>query len=127
MISNSIPAQTTFICLTYEYSIVKYCMLDCINLNQLLDRVVSGACFLSGAVLNCDFFHRRSVAVLCMLYKIRCNPKHPLCGALPVPCVPVRIARGALIARISVYFCASTLQNQTVSQDFYSPLSISLE
>ena len=26
-----------------------------------------------------------------MLYKIRCNPKHPLCGALPVTYVPVRL------------------------------------
>ena len=64
----------------------------------LLDRVASGACFTAGGVLNCDLFHRRSVAVLCMLYKIRCNPKHPLCGALPVPYVPVRVTRGALIA-----------------------------
>ena len=46
---------------------------------------------------NCDLSHRRSVAVLCMLYKIRCNPKHPLCGALPVPYVPVQVTRGALI------------------------------
>ena len=29
--------------------------------------------------------------------------------------------------RTSVYFCTSPLQNHTVSQDFYSPLSISLE
>ena len=49
-------------------------------------------------VLNCDLSHRRSVAVLCMLYKIRCNPKHPLCCCLPVPYVPVRVTRGALIA-----------------------------
>ena len=55
-------------------------------------------CFLAGCVLNCDISHRRSVVVLCMLYKIRCNPKHPLCGALPVPYVPVRVTRGALIA-----------------------------
>ena len=26
-----------------------------------------------------------------MLYKIRCNPMHPLYGALPVPYVPVRV------------------------------------
>ena len=45
---------------------------------KLLDRVVSGACFIAGGVLNCDLSHRRSVAVLCMLYKIRCNPMHPL-------------------------------------------------
>ena len=38
---------------------------------KLVDRVVSGACFLAGGVLNCDLSHRRSVAVLCMLYKIR--------------------------------------------------------
>ena len=48
---------------------------------ELLDRVVSGACFLAGGVLNCNLSHRRSVAVLCMLYKIRCNPtdEHTLC------------------------------------------------
>ena len=33
-----------------------------------------------------------------MLYKIRCNLKHPLCGALPVPYVPVRATSSALIA-----------------------------
>ena len=41
---------------------------------KLLDRVVSGARFISGGVFECDISHRRSVAVLCMLYKIRCNP-----------------------------------------------------
>ena len=65
---------------------------------KLLDCVVSGTCFIAGGVLNCDLSHRRSVAVLCVLYKIRCNPKHPLCGALPVPYVPVQVTRGALIA-----------------------------
>ena len=47
--------------------------------------------------------HRRSVAVLCMLYKIRCNPMHPLNGALPGPYVPVRVTRGALIAHRYTY------------------------
>ena len=65
--------------------------------------VVSGACLLAGGVLNCDLSHRRSVAVLCMLYKIRCNPKNPLCGALPVPYMPVRVTRGALIAHRYTY------------------------
>ena len=45
---------------------------------KLLDRAVSGARFLTGGVFECDIAHRRSVAVLCMLYKIRCNPVHPL-------------------------------------------------
>ena len=80
-----------------------YTVLQCgvrlpIHTLKILDRVVSGACFLAFGVLNCDLSHRRSVAVLCMLYKIRCNPKHPLCGALPVPYVPVRVTRGALIS-----------------------------
>ena len=70
---------------------------------KLLYRVVSGACFLAGGVLNCDLSHRRSAAVLCMLYKIRCIPKHPLCGALPVPYVPVRVTRGALIAHLYTF------------------------
>ena len=60
--------------------------------------VVSGAYFLAGGVLNCDLSHRRSFSVLYMLYKIRCNPKHPLCGALPVPYVSVWVTRGALIS-----------------------------
>ena len=65
---------------------------------KLLDRVVSGACFIAGGVLNCDLSHRRSVAVVWLwLYKIRCKPKHPLCGALPVPYAPVRVSRGAFI------------------------------
>ena len=40
---------------------------------KLLDRTVSGARFLTGCVFECDIAHRRSVAVLCMLYKIRCK------------------------------------------------------
>ena len=70
---------------------------------ELLDRVVSGVCFLAGGVLNCNLSHRRSVGVLCMLYKIRCNPMHPLCGALPVPYVPVWVTRGTLIAHQYTY------------------------
>ena len=64
---------------------------------------VSGACFIAGGVLNCNLSHRRSVAMSCMLYKIRCNPLHPLCGALPVPDVPVRVTRGAFIAHRYTY------------------------
>ena len=48
-------------------------------------------------MFECDLAYRRSVAVLCMLYKIRCNPLHPLYGVLPVPYVPVRVTRGAVI------------------------------
>ena len=55
---------------------------------KLLDGVVSGACFLT------VYLH---VAVLCMLYKIRCNPMHSLYGPLPVPYVSVQVTRGALV------------------------------
>ena len=41
---------------------------------KLLDRTVSGARFLTGGVFECDIAYRRSVAVLCMMYKIRCTP-----------------------------------------------------
>ena len=92
---------------------------------KLLDRVVSGACFIAGGMLNCDLSHRRSVAVLCMLYRIRCNPKHPLCGALPVPYVPARV-NTRCFDRTSVYFCASPLQNLAVPLEFYIPFSVSL-
>ena len=34
----------------------------------------------------------------CMLYVIRSNPMHPLCGALPKLCVLVLVTRGALVA-----------------------------
>ena len=70
---------------------------------RLLDRVVSGASFLTGGVFECDIAHRRSVAVLCMLYKIRYNPMHPLYGALPVPYVPVRVTRCAVIVHRFTY------------------------
>ena len=43
---------------------------------KLLDHVVSGARFQTGGVFECDIAHRRSVAVLCMLYKIRYNLMH---------------------------------------------------
>ena len=64
---------------------------------KLLDRVVSGASFLTECVFECDLAHRRSVAVLSMLYKIRCNPMHPLYVALPDPYLPVR-SHGDVVA-----------------------------
>ena len=68
---------------------------------KLLDRAVSGPRFLTVGVFECDIAHRRSVAVLCMLYKIRYNPLHPLNGALPGPYVPARITRCALVHRLA--------------------------
>ena len=54
-------------------------------------------------MFECDIVHRRSVPVLCMLYKIRCNPVHPLNGDLPGPYVPARVTGGALVAHRYTY------------------------
>ena len=70
---------------------------------KLLDCAVNGTQFLTGGVFECDIAHSRSVAVLCMLYKIRCNPMHPLNDALPGPYVPVWVTCGALIAHWYTY------------------------
>ena len=70
---------------------------------KLLDRAVSDAWFVTAGVFECDIAHRRSVAVLCMLYKIMCNPMHPLNDALPGSYVPVLVTRGALVARRYTY------------------------
>ena len=91
---------------------------------RLLDRVVSGASFLTGGVFECDLAHRRSMAVLCMLYKIRCNPMHPLYGALPVPYVPMRVTRAAVIAHRYTY---APPRCKTSQYDFYSLVSVSVE
>ena len=49
----------------------------------LLDRVVTKAVTLSGALVVCDLKHRRRVAALCKFYKIYCIPNHALEAALP--------------------------------------------
>ena len=65
---------------------------------KLLYRVVRSAGFLAGGVLECNLAHRRSVAELCMLFKIKSNPMHSLSGALSLPYVLARATRGALVA-----------------------------
>ena len=54
-------------------------------------------------MFECDIAHRRSVAVLCMLYKIWCNLMYPLNDALPGQYVPVRVTRDALVAHRHTY------------------------
>ena len=53
---------------------------------------------LAGGVLHCKLAHRRSVAELCMPFKIKSNPMYPLSCALHLPYVPARVTRGALVA-----------------------------
>ena len=68
-----------------------------------MDRVVRNAGFLAGGVSEFNLAHRRSVAELCMLFKINSNPMHPLSGAsfkqcINMPYVPARVTRCALVA-----------------------------
>ena len=84
-----------FVLPVLEYCSAVWCSAAETHL-KLLDRAVSGAWFLTGGVFECDFAHRRSMAVICMIYKIRCKAMHTLHGALPGPYVPVRVTRGAL-------------------------------
>ena len=112
-----------FVLPVWEYCSAVWCSAADTHLN-LLDRVVSSACFLAGGVLNCDLSHRQSVTVLCMLYKIRCNPKHPLCGALPVPYVPVRVTHDSLIAHRYTFVLPRCRTSQYCRT--FIPLSVSL-
>ena len=115
-----------FVLPVLEYYSAVWCSAADTHL-KLLDRPVSGARFLTGGVFECDISYRRSVAVLCVLDKIRCNPVHPLNGALPGPYVPLRITRGALVAHRYPYAPPRCRTLQYVQQDFYSLLGVPLE
>ena len=52
-----------FVLPVLEYCSAVWCLAADAHL-KLLDRVVSGARFLTGGVFECDIAHRRSVAVL---------------------------------------------------------------
>ena len=71
-----------FVLPIFEYCSAVWCSVADTHL-KLLDHAVSGAWFLTGGVFDCDIAHHLSVAVLCMLYMIRCNPMHPLIDTLP--------------------------------------------
>ena len=75
---------------------------------KLLDRVVSGACFISRGVFECNIAHRRSLAVLCILYKM-----HNFHGDVSWCCTCVVRARYVRFCRTSVYLCASAQYRRT--------------
>ena len=59
-----------------------------------------------------------------MLYKIRCNPMHPLYGAQPEPYVPVGVMHSAVITHRYTYEplrCRTSQYHGT-----FIPLSVSL-
>ena len=82
--------------------------------------------FFTRGVFECHLAHCRSVAVFCMPYMIRYKPMHPLYGVLPVPYVPVRGKRCALVAhRYTTY--TPLAAELAVSQDFCLLVSVSVE
>ena len=92
---------------------------------KLLDRAVSGVRFLTGGVVECDIAHHRSVAVLCILYKIRCNPMHLLNDVLPGLYVQVQVTLAALVTHQYTYVpprCQKSQYRRTCS-----PLSVPLQ
>ena len=89
-----------------------------------LDRVVRSAGFLAGGVVECNLAYRRSVAELCMLFKIKSNPMHPLSGALPLPYMPALVTRGALFAHRHS-FAPPRCRTSQCRRSFV-PLSVSL-
>ena len=106
-----------------EYCSAVWCSAADTHL-KLLDPAVSGTLFQTGSLFECDISRRRSVAILFMLYKIRCNPVHPLKVALPRPYVPVRVIRGALVSHRYTYSpprCRTSPHPMT-----FIPLSVSL-
>ena len=112
-----------FVLPVLEYCSAVWCSAADTHL-KLLDRAVSGAWFQTGGVFERDIAHRRSVAVLCILNKIRCNPMHPLNDALPGPYVPVRVTCGAQVDHRYTYAlprCRTTQYSRT-----FVPLSVSL-
>ena len=66
-----------FVLPVLEYCSAVWCSAADTHL-KLLDGVISGASFLTGGVFECDLAHRRSVAVLCLLYKKKSNSMHSL-------------------------------------------------
>ena len=92
---------------------------------KLLDRVVRSTFFLAGGVLVCNLAHRRSVAELCMLFKIKSNPMRLLSGALPLQYVLAHVTHGALVAHRHLFAppCCRTSQYHRS----FVPLSVSLE
>ena len=102
-----------FVMPVLEYCSAVWCSAANTHL-KLLDRAVSGAQFLTGDVFECYISHRRSMAVLCILYKIRRNPVHPLNDALSGLYVTAQVTTrvwshiGTLMHRLAAEHCSTT-------------------
>ena len=88
----------TFVLPILEYCSAVWCSAADTH-QKLLESVVSGDSFLIGGVFWCDLALICRRYYVCCTRSIRCNPMHPLYGARPELYVPVRVTRGAVIAR----------------------------
>ena len=70
---------------------------------KILDRVVSGARFLTVGVFECNIIHRLCVGILYILHNIRFYPMHPLYGTRPVLYIPVIVTGCASVAHRYTY------------------------
>ena len=61
----------------------------------LLDRIVNRCSYLMNDIVPCKLSNRRSVAGLCMLYKVRERVSHPIFACLPDPYRRERLTRRA--------------------------------
>ena len=113
----------SFVMPVLEYCSAVWCSAADSHL-KILDKVVRSAGFLAGGVLECNLAHCRSVAELCMLFKIRSNPMHRLSGAWPSPCVPARVTHGALVVHWHSF--ASPRCRTSQYRRSFVPLSVSL-
>ena len=113
----------SFVLPVLEYRSAVWCSAADSHL-KLLDRVVRSAGFLAGGLLECNLAHRRSVAELCMLFKIKSNPMHPVSGALPLSYVLARVTRSVLVAHRHSFAHPHSRTSQ-YSRTFV-PLSVSL-
>ena len=85
----------------YIYDIYSYSSATADSHIKLLDRVVRSVSIIASGVFECNLVHPGSVTVLCMLFKIKSNPMHPLRSAFPMPYVPAMLVcnmHGALVA-----------------------------
>ena len=83
--------------------------------------------FFKFGCVECEIANRWSVAVLCMLHKIRCNPMHPLYGALPGQYTYQCAGYKQWLIPLRYTYAPPRCTKSQYSRIFYFPVSISVE
>ena len=109
----------SFVLRVLEYCTTVWCSAADSHL-KLLDSVVRSAWFLVVGVLESNLDHRRSVAVLCMLSRLRVTQCIWWVAHLPLPYVPERVTR------CSSAFVGNPLCRTSHYLRTFAPLSVSL-